>query len=189
MRRTRRSWSPFLALGMMLAVAFWFSALPISARAQSQGTNAVYYQSANPPNYPAACCQGSGAFIDASAFASLTVPFCSTLYSILHGSSYPSTGAVIDARGLNANNTSGMLCSSGTTPWNNGTTFVNKPSTILLPAGTIVIPTTWILPGNTHLIGVGDSITAVTTGPTSVGTTIQACNGGTGWTGGPPFLN
>jgi hypothetical protein len=95
--------------------------------------------------------------------------FCTVLYYVLtHG--YPSAGAVIDARGLNSVNTS-MSCSAGWTPWNSGSAFVNVPSTILLPAGTIVIPTSWVLPQNTHLIGVGDSISS----SSGVGTTIQAC--------------
>jgi hypothetical protein len=64
-----------------------------------------------------------------------------------------------------------MTCAAGTTPWNNGSTFANVPSTILLPAGTIIIPIPWVLPGYTHLIGVGDSIVSAS----GIGTTIQAC--------------
>jgi hypothetical protein len=73
---------------------------------------------------------------------------------------YPS-GAVIDARGLNSNNTS-MACTAS--PWAG---ITGPPSNILLPAGTIVIPTPWVLPPQTHLIGQGDN-------PSS-GTVIQAC--------------
>ena len=125
-----------------------------------QGQDAVYPASGT-------CCAPSPSFIDASMFAGTT--FCSTLYGILSRSSY--SAAVIDARGLNSDNTN-MKCAAGTTPWNNGSTTVNVPSTILLPAGTIVIPTTWVLPNYTRLIGEGDAIAPSGSTP---GTTIQAC--------------
>jgi hypothetical protein len=161
----------WLFLGIVIAIVGWFSACPVPASGQSQGNNAIYYQSGS----SGACCKGSGAFIDASMFIFTGSTFCSTLYSILHSASYPSTGAVIDARGLNSGNTR-MTCAAGTTPWNNGTTYQNKPSTILLPAGTILIPTTWVLPNNTTLIAVGDSISPTTgTGLAAVGTIIQLC--------------
>jgi len=137
-----------------------------AAQTGSQGNNAVYYQNSLGVG---ACCQGSGAFIDASVFVLTGSTFCSTLYSILRPAGY--TAAVIDARGLNSSNTN-MTCAAGTTPWNNGTTYLNKPSTILLPAGTIVIRSTWVLPNNTTLIGVGDGLPASTTASS---TTIQAC--------------
>jgi hypothetical protein len=151
----------WLFLGTVIVMVSCLSVFPTAVLAQSQGNNAVYYQSGS----SGTCCQGSGAFIDASMFTSTT--FCSTLYSILNGLSYPSTGAVIDARGLNSSTTT-MTCAAGTTPWNNGSTLVNVPSTILLPAGTIVTHSTWVLPANTHLIGVGDG---------GSGTIIQVASG------------
>jgi hypothetical protein len=146
-------------------LAGWLLTFPTSSRAQTQGNNAVYYQSGS----SGTCCKGSSAFIDASVFATSTSTFCSTLYGILSSTSYsyPSVGAVIDARGLNSNNTT-MTCAAGTTPWYNGSTLVSVPSTILLPAGTIFIQATWVLPNNTHLIGVGD-------GPS--GTMIEVLSG------------
>ncbi|MGA8491565.1 MAG: hypothetical protein WB711_14155 [Terriglobales bacterium] len=154
--------APWVFLGTVIVMVWCFSVFPTAVSAQSQGNNAVYYQSGS----SGTCCKGSGAFIDASVFTALSQTFCSTLYNILSASSYPSsTGTVIDARGLNSNNTT-MKCATGTTPWNNGSTSVNVPSTILLPAGTIVIPLTWSLPPNTALIGVGDNIGS--------GTTLQA---------------
>ena len=156
--------APSMFLGTVIVIVGYLSAFPTAASAQSQGNNAVYYQSGS----SGTCCQGSGAFIDASVFVSAGSTFCSTLFGILNASSYPSsTGTVIDARGLNSSISGfSMTCAAGTTPWNNGSTFVNVPSTILLPAGTIVIPVTWGLPANTALIGVGDNIGS--------GTTLQA---------------
>src|ERR1700733_16092063 len=106
---------PWLFLGTVTLTALFFSIFPTAVSAQSQGNNAVYYQSGS----SGTCCKGSGAFIDASMFASTN--FCSTLYGILSGLSYPASGAVIDERGLNSTNTS-MNCLTGTTswtPWNN----------------------------------------------------------------------
>jgi hypothetical protein len=155
----------------VLVIAGLLLASPTPAAAQSQGNNAVYYQSGS----SGICCQGSGSFIDASMFKSQATDICGVIFYIFtHG--YPSSsGTVIDARGLNSSNTT-MTCAAGTTPWNNGTTFLsNTPSTILLPAGTIVIPTPWVLPQYAHLIGVGDSIVSASGTWTTSGTTIQAC--------------
>ena len=139
-------------LMIVVGVAACFLAVPTPATAQSQGNNAVCTS-------PSACSgtTGTAAFIDASVLASGTI--CSTLYGILSSISYtyPSGGAVIDARGLNSGNTS-MTCAAGTTPWTNGSTPVHVPSTILLPTGTIIIPTTWLVPSLTRLIGQGDTI-------------------------------
>jgi hypothetical protein len=110
---------------------------------------------------------GSGSFIDASVFIAQSPYFCGVVNYVLTNL-VPSAGAVIDARGLNASNTT-MACASGTTPWNTGT-FINTSSTILLPTGTIVIPGSWLLPNGTHLIGQGDNI--------GFGTTIQAQSSG-----------
>jgi len=155
-------------LGSVVVLMAWLSAFPPSAAGQGQGNNAVYYQSGS----TGVCCKGSSAFIDASTFTSLTKTFCSTIYGILQ---VATSADFIDARGLNSSNTQ-MTCAAGWTPWNNGSTFLNVPSTILLPAGTIVIPTTWVLPNNTTLIGVGDSISPTTgTGLAAVGTIIQLC--------------
>jgi len=146
--------APWLFLGTVIVVLVCFSVFPTAALGQTQGNNAVYYQSGS----SGVCCKGSAAFVDASVFTALSQTFCVTLYNILSASSYPtSTGTVIDARGLNSGNTT-MTCATGWTPWNNGSTFVNVPSTILLPAGTIVIPTTWVLPNKTTLIGVGEAL-------------------------------
>ena len=161
---------PWLFLGTVTLTALFFSIFPTAVSAQSQGNNAVYYQSGS----SGTCCKGSGAFIDASVFISTGSTFCSTLFGILNATSYPSsTGTVIDARGLNSSISGfSMTCAAGTTPWNNGSTFVSVPSTVLLPAGTIVIPTTWVLPNSTTLIGVGDALPSTTSASS---TTIQAC--------------
>jgi hypothetical protein len=114
---------------------------------------------------------GSSAFIDASMFTASAPNICGILHSILNGASYPLTGAVIDARGLNSGNTS-MTCT--TSPWAGIPS--PPPSTILLPAtgaNPIVIPSTWVLPANTRLIGEGSSIIATGLTP---GTTLQVAS-------------
>jgi len=108
------------------------------------------------------------AFIDASVFLNPGVQgkdLCDTIFGILtsaFGNTYPTTGAVVDARGISG---SALTCTLGS-PWTESTSVI-VPSTLLLPAGTILIPSTWVLPPNTHVIGQGDNI--------SSGTTLQAC--------------
>jgi len=153
----------------------WLSAFPDLANAQgSQGQDAVYNSSNS--------VVGSNAFIDASMFGKNNTDVCAVLYGILSGTStsYPTLGAVIDARGLPGSTGTSMTCAAGTTPWsqNGNTTIVNVPSTILLPAtgsSPIQIPTTWVLPSNTRLIGEGDGIPS---SPSfSPGTHIQVASG------------
>jgi hypothetical protein len=143
-----------------VAVALWASGslfFPPRAAAQ-QGQNAVYNGTSPVP---------SPSFIDASMFAGSATDICGVLQFVLAGSRYPASGAVIDARGLNPNNTN-MTCAAS--PWAGITN--PKPSTILLPAGTIQISTSCVLPSNTRLIGEGESdpLSAVP------GTTIQAAS-------------
>jgi hypothetical protein len=135
----------------------WISLCGTHLEAQT-GPNAVF-------NSSGACssssyCTPSTAFIDASVFVSQATTFCGILNYMLTPSNgiIPSSGAVIDARGLNSTNTS-MTCTSS--PWAGISS--PPPSTILVPAtggGTnlapIVIPSGWVLPANTHLIGVAD---------------------------------
>ena len=166
------------ATSLMLGGMFWGavvgliglgSVFPTRARAQATGKNAVY-------DSTGACspCAKSPAFIDASVFGNTRTDICTVLKFILTplNGVLPSTGGVIDARGLPATGTS-MTCTSTTpSPWAGITN--PPPSTILLPATTatvpISIPSTWSLPPNTHLIGEGDSIASSTT----ISTTIQA---------------
>jgi hypothetical protein len=143
--------------GIFVVLFCWLSASPTPAVAQGvQGQDAVYTSS----NVTV----GSYAFIDASTFKGSATDICGVLKFVLatvdQPPNYPS-GTVIDARGLNSNNTS-MACTAS--PWAG---ITGPPSNILLPAGTIVIPTPWVLPPQTHLIGQGDN-------PSS-GTVIQAC--------------
>jgi hypothetical protein len=144
-------------------LACWITIFTVAAGAQ-QGQNAVYYSGSPTP---------SPAFIDASMFAgSVSSPnFCSVLNYVLNplNGIIPSTGAVIDARGLpDSTPPTSMTCSAS--PWVGITNPL--PSTILLPAGTIQISSSWVLPSNTRLIGEGESdpLSAVP------GTTIQAGN-------------
>jgi hypothetical protein len=157
MKRTGNIASWWLTLAVMVIMGW----LPIPAGAQ-QGQNAVYNSSGTcSPN-----CAVSAAFIDAYAvWKSLGgANFCGVLNTILNPQSgiFPTTGGLIDARGLNSSHVS-MKCTAS--PWAGITS--PPPSNILLPAGTIVIPTAWTLPPQTHLIGQGDN-------PSS-GTVIQAC--------------
>jgi len=161
----------------VVAVISWVSICTTGAAGQTAGNNAVYNSSGNCNSM--SHCAGSSAFIDASVFATFGGNFCGVLNGILSGSSYsyPSTGAVIDARGLPFTTPpTSMTCSSTQpSPW---TGITNPPpSTILLPAGTIGIPGTWVLPSNTRLIGEGDGIP-----PSSgafPGTRIQLVSGNT----------
>jgi hypothetical protein len=119
---------------------------------------------------------GTTAFIDASRFvnANQGSDICDAIFGIFVNKwnvfTYPSSGAVIDARGISG---SALKCTNGS-PWTEGSTTVSAPANILLPATgggnnftPIIIPTGWVLPPNTRLIGQGDN-------PSS-GTVIQAC--------------
>lgn len=154
--------------GMYLVIATlvicWATMFPICAATQStQGQNAVYNLNGNCNNTGSACA-ASRAFLDASMF--VTSPpignrnLCGVLNFILNPSNgfIPTIGAVVDARGLNSNNTS-MTCTAS--PWAGITN--PPPSNILLPAGTILIPAGWTLPSSTHLIGLGENVSSSTT--------------------------
>jgi hypothetical protein len=162
-----------------------FSAFPALTAAQT-GPNAVYNSSGS--CFSSSKCTASPAFIDASVFAgSVTNPnFCSVLNYVLARVVQPnySSGVVIDARAFpNSTPPTSMTCTGS--PWGSGSSYVNVPSTILLPAtggGTnvapIVIPSGWVLPANTHLIGVADGDVAISGSASYSGTTIQACKSG-----------
>ncbi|HSZ00508.1 MAG TPA: hypothetical protein VK788_13500 [Terriglobales bacterium] len=165
MKNTRR-------LVLAIASIFWALASPPLAPAQAVGNNAVY-NSTNGVTF-------STSFIDASMFLSpnstLGRDVCDAIYRLLSGfpgfPPYPSTGAVIDARGISG--ATNLTCTHGS-PWTEGSNTVTVPSTILLPAGTIIIPATWVLPNYTRLVGAGDALDYLSTGTVSVGTTLQAC--------------
>jgi hypothetical protein len=155
------------AIGVILGICL--SEFPLLSNAQT-GNNAVYNSSGT---CTSSSCGSSGAFIDATVFISKATDFCGVLNYMLTPSNgvIPPKGAVIDARGLNSVITS-MTCT--VSPWA-GIANPIPPSTILLPAtgsGTsatpIIISNAWVLPSNTHLIGVGDGVS---------GTTIQAASG------------
>ncbi|HWY52970.1 MAG TPA: hypothetical protein VNZ03_00800 [Terriglobales bacterium] len=154
-----------MSFAIAVSLCIWFTAYPICAVAQNRGNNAVF--NSNAKCFSTTSCGFSGAFIDASTFASPQLPnICAVLNSILNSLSN-SVGAVIDARGLPGAGSS-MQCTAS--PWAGITG--PTPATILLPAGTILIPKSWILPTNTHLIGEGDNPSSATS---TAGTTIQAC--------------
>lgn len=101
----------------------------------------------------------SASSVDASLYTSGT-DICGAINKILtyYGSA---DGVVVDARAVNPGSSS-QAC--GTNPWNG----ISKPSVVLLPPGTITTTHSWILPGNTTVIGAGVN------GPTVQGTTVQA---------------
>lgn len=154
-------------LAVEAVVVCWFFAFTTSAQAQgSQGQDAVYN--------PSSGIVGSSAFIDANTFLNPVTQgkdLCDAIFYIFTHN-YPSTGAVVDARGISG--ATNLTCTHGT-PWTEGNNTVTVPSTILLPAGTIIIPGTWVLPNYTRLVGAGDALDYLSTGTVSVGTTLQAC--------------
>jgi hypothetical protein len=97
----------------------------------------------------------SAAWIDASGYWTTGIPdFCGIINGILTQSSYPASGAVIDARGLvypGGSQQGQTLRCTVSDPFQ----AVSKPSTILLPAATIPVLATWTLPNNTKIIGEG----------------------------------
>ena len=122
---------------------------PAKLTAQVQGNNTVWSSSTT---------IGSSAFIDASAFTGNGTDLCDTLnYIYTHTPAIiPTTGGVIDARGLNGGNTS-LTCAAS--PWNGVTS--TPPTTVLLPAATIVISAAWILPNQTRIVGEGKVTTVI----------------------------
>jgi hypothetical protein len=185
MRSATKSASGWQFFGIVAVLTGWSVMWPLQLNAQntcptpSQGQNAVY----NPTCTNNGPVVGSSSFIDASMFAHSGVDFCKVLNGILSSTSttYPPTGAVIDARGLaNSNPPTSLTCSAS--PWGSSSGYVNVPSTILLPATLtagatpkpIILSTPWVLPANTHLIGEGDGISGTSFTP---GTTIQAASG------------
>jgi hypothetical protein len=131
-----------------------FCSLPFLAFAQ-RGNNAVYQTSTS--------LAASPAWIDASAFCGTGggtsscgvsgFDVCSMISAAI--SSIPSTGGVIDARGVVPPSSNKQTCSANPFPSTGGP---YPPMTVLLPASTIVMPATsgtWTLPNNVRLIGEG----------------------------------
>lgn len=142
---------------VFLGIVFGMSVLVSSGLAQTLGNNAIFNANNNVVQSPA--------FIDAVGYG-VKPDVCQTIQSILANPLYPSSGTIVDARGVVG--LTSMTCAAS--PWTGSA--IGKKATILLPAGTIVIPGTWVLPPNTRLIGQGDSINSSTS---STGTTIQVC--------------
>jgi hypothetical protein len=116
---------------------------------------------------------GTSAFIDAKMYLGGTQgqDLCDTINGILRSrfnNSYPSSGAVIDARGISG---SALTCTVGS-PWSEGSNYAQKPSVILLPPGTISTSIAWVLPNNTKLIGTAKGSGALGTNNYVLETTI-----------------
>ncbi len=133
--------------GAVLLASFVFCS-PMQTLAQVAG-NPVSYNSTS-------ALAPSTAYVDASVFSGSDI--CAKIYSALTASTTPSTGVVIDARGI-----SSLTCTSTETPWIAGSNSTTKPSTVLFPAGTITISKTWVLPNETRIIGEGPSKTTIQT--------------------------
>lgn len=116
-------WLLLAVFGILLV---GISVFPKVAEGQ-QGNNAVF-------NTSSTCspCTSSPAFIDASVFATkFTTPnFCSVLNYVLTpiNGIIPSSGAVIDARGLPGATGTNMTCAAS--PWAG---ITNPPPTTILP--------------------------------------------------------
>jgi len=175
MVRKAKALSHFGSLMLLLVLN-----LQVRAQLPQKGNNAVWNGHVSP----------SAAYIDASPFYSGSgLDICQVLSNILTCTTqqctpgyvpYPSSGAVIDARGIIVQKTLLPLACS-TNPFS-GVTY---PSTVLLPATRIAIQTTWTLPSNTRIIGGGHGVTQLEI-PTSgfPGTVmIQMCPGTVACTG------
>lgn len=156
----------YLLVGIIICASF---ISPTEARSQAGGNAVCTAQSRCLPT------AASPAFIDAVGYGNGS-DLCDVIYGIFNNRNpnaptYPSTGAVIDARGLTS-----LTCSLGT-PWSENGAYVNVPATILLPSGTIKISSTWILPNNTKLIGEETTDPALNNNGSTAQTTIQATSG------------
>jgi hypothetical protein len=169
MRSSTRSTSAVALVRIAALLVCSCSVFPVLAKAQgTQGQNAVCSSSSSCST--SSNTVGTNAFIDASIFGNNRTDICTILNNILSSTiiKYPSTGAVIDARGLPGNTGTNMTCA--TSPWGSGSGYLNVPSVILLPAGTITTSVPWVVPGNTKLVGTA-------TGPGTnnlLDTTLQA---------------
>jgi hypothetical protein len=165
---TKPHCSPVLVY-LLLTLTICYAVYAEPAEGQ-EGQDAVYNGSA---------VVASPSFIDASMFIKngQSTTICDSIFYVLTHS-YPSNGAVIDARAISG--TTALTCAADTTPWStDGNAHVlTVPSTILLPAGTIVIPTPWVLPNKTRLVGEGDGVPLPFNSPPFYpGTTIQLASG------------
>lgn len=191
----------FNGISIRCAVIASVLASTVFVRAQVEGNNAVYPASGSNP-------AASAAYIDASPFFNNVsqgdLDICKTIYGILTGlwASYPTGGAIVDARGiiLQSGQSEPIPCSVdpfmtptplGSACQGTSTNLVKYPGTILLPASSIAITCTWIMPSNTRIIGEGSGASSVTVLelPTTSGTTfsgqtmIQMCPGPSTCTG------
>jgi hypothetical protein len=169
MRTANRLVSLEISLAFVLAL---LSGLMMPAPANAQvGDNTIWISpTATGP---------SSAFIDATAFchtagscSSSTDDFCTVVFNALNSSSFPATGGVVDARGLNSSNTKSTSCSSGS-PFQTTSAAIKVPSTVLLPAGVIPLGKVWVLPNGTKIIGQGAGSPFSSSGTDAV-TIIQA---------------
>jgi hypothetical protein len=115
--------------GITAILVFVLTVVPLSlGQTPTAGNNDVYNSSGPKP---------SSAFIDAQAlfFDRLGSDLCDTIYGLLSGKAgfptYPSTGAVIDARGISG---TALTCTLGS-PWLEGTTYGGWPTQAVLWLG------------------------------------------------------
>ncbi|HWY53741.1 MAG TPA: hypothetical protein VNZ03_04720 [Terriglobales bacterium] len=166
MSKERRSTYLWAFYGSVVVLLSWLAIAPSPILAQA-GNNAVFGSSGP---------TGSAAWIDASVWSS-SGDLCAVITYILSSApgfpTYPSTGAVIDARGIVLPNGAQQTCSSQ--PWAPALTPSGgwPPATILLPAGNIQIKEPWIIPNNTRIIGQGRSTILIADGIAANGDMID----------------
>jgi hypothetical protein len=131
---TVANWSIRMTLAVLLGLLL---TQPDRVQAQDNGV----YNSGN-------TVVGSPAFFDATTFAGNDI--CAKINAALR-SSIPSTGGVVDARGVVPNGPPSTPQYCGSNPFTN----VTVPSTVLLPASSIHIQTKWTLPDRTRVVGEG----------------------------------
>jgi hypothetical protein len=164
------SWVPLTTLFVLLGL---LTMSPIRAQAQL-GSNAVCGSS--PPS--GVTCPSST--IDASAFAGTGggTDVCAKINAVLTSSSYPASGAVVDARGIAVG--SANTCSM------NPFASVTKNSVVLLPPGVTWLCTTctWVIPNQSRIVGEGHSQTTIYAGTSGFSGSdsnhamIEMCNTG-----------
>jgi hypothetical protein len=86
-----RRFSAFVAIIASLVISF---SMPTVGQTHNAGDNAICTSASGCTTAP------SPAFIDASVLGATNTDICAVLRGIHNSSSYPATGAVIDARGF-----------------------------------------------------------------------------------------
>lgn len=119
-------------IGIVAVLVCWFPALPAVAQ---QGQDAVYNNSNGVTNSPT--------FIDASMFASSPPQrnICAVLNFVLSSTTYPPTGAVIDARGIPGITPPVSMTCTSTDPSRGRESRTHRPRPYCCPPQAAPLPT------------------------------------------------